>query len=675
MRKLWILISSLRALGLGLLGRFISSQSQHREKLLMLLAGAAVLTAVLLSLDFKLLETKLYDLKVAHGFSIPADPNILLITVDDAASKALDEFPPLGLNTHSLLIEKLEALSPRAVGYLVDFNKVSQINPALFSGGWGERFTQAAQRMRDRGIPVLLGTVANLKGEILPPWPLSELPHAVINLHQTGEWDSDHENWIARKIPVQLEEGPTFPVELSYRLGIAGRGKLPRGSLWTPEIGGYSAYFRYHGKWDAQDQAYSKISMMDVLQDKIDPAQLRNRIVLVGTQYHDERNDYALTPFDRELAHHSKLSIQATILDTILHDRAFWMPSVGLTWLFTFFLTSFVLWWVMNSSPVHGVFATLGVSLAFVWVGYLLFHFKGIWIQQSQPLVGIFVGYYLAVPYRLIVEYKKRWEYQRKNDLLTQVEELKTNFMSLVTHDLKTPVARIQGLAEVLRKKTSVDADRKSLQTIIHSTDELNRFISSILELSRIESTQMRLDLESKDINSLIESSVASFSTQAAQKEILIQTRLEPLFPIKVDPKWISKVFNNLIDNALKYSPAHSSIEISSRETAREDGIWVEIIIQDQGIGLTHEEQEHLFTRFFRAKNESTAAIPGTGLGLYLTRYFIQAHGGRIAVRSQKGVGSSFRILLPVEGVQQAGLKTQASPKKETSHVQSTRRG
>src|SRR5207237_587377 len=98
--------------------------------------------------------------------------------------------------------------------------------------------------------------------------------------------------------------------------------------------------------------------------------------------------------------------------------------------------------------------------------------------------------------YRLIREYKKRWDYQKKNELLTQVEELKTNFLSLVTHDLKTPVARIQGLAEVILKKSSerlLENDKTTLQHIIDSTDELNRFISSILELSKVESNRLHI--------------------------------------------------------------------------------------------------------------------------------------------------------------------------------------
>src|SRR5262249_18199509 len=159
--------------------------------------------------------------------------------------------------------------------------------------------------------------------------------------------------------------------------------------------------------------------------------------------------------------------------------------------------------------------ATLTLVFLLIAFGQILFQMRGIWIRESQPLVGIFIGYYVVVPYRLIREYKKRWDYQRKNELLTQVEELKTNFLNLVTHDLKTPVARIQGLAEMLLSRASSDlksGDRQTLANIILSTEELNHFISSILELSKVETNRLEPHLESRDINQLIERSVELFT-------------------------------------------------------------------------------------------------------------------------------------------------------------------
>ncbi len=622
------------------------------ERILTILASSICLTLLLLNLDFNFLEANLYDLRVSHGYPSNSSDEIALIALDDTTTKEFNNFAPFSLDFHSRLLETLETFNPKAVGYLIDMNHVKQVNREFFKGPWATRFIEATKRMNAKGIPFLLGTPFDVTGEVIPPTPLNTLPHSVALVHQDGNVFS--EDKITRRALLTLYGKPAFHLNLAEKLGLTDRNEMPKGTFYIPDVDAKYFFFRYHSSTALNQKQlknfpYSTYSFADVLNRRIPLENLKNKIILVGTLSSDDSADFALTPFSKASFSNPKLLVHANILDSILHQDGIIRAPHILNGLVTFLVTTIVLWWIMTSTPLYGVFATLTLALSLIIINQALFQIRGLWLRESQPLVGIFVSYYLAVPYRLIREYKKRWDYQQKNELLTQVEELKTNFLSLVTHDLKTPVARIQGLAEVLLRgslnRLSL-TERDNLKNIISSTEELNHFISSILELSKVESDHLHLNLASKDINHLIERSIEVFQTQAHAQQIQIHAELEPIFPIKIDASLISKVLNNLIDNAIKYSQPQSIISIRSKE----ENNWIVISVQDQGIGMTEEEQERLFTRFYRAKNDTTTAISGTGLGLYLTKYFIEAHHGKVEVVSEKNLGSTFQIFLPLQG-------------------------
>lgn len=618
------------------------------EKRLGLIGSAVALTYVLVQLPFSALEANLYDFRMTQGIQPQANPDIVLVTLDDATTRGLSDFAPLPLDVHARLLENLELLNPRAVGYLVNMNEVNQVNPELFEQEWGLRFVDAANRMSARGIPFLMGTPFDVSGEILPPYPLSSLPHAIAVIHKDGNFFS--EDRVTRRALLYLYNKPTFHVQMAQSAGLIPEGFRPKGTYGFEDVDMEYFFFRYAGS-PGSKRAYSQVSFIDILEGRVSPGAFAGKLVLVGSMIRQNAADFTKTPFEKSSLGSPKIQVHANIVDSIARNDGVSLAPTWLNAIVTFFLILFVLRWVLESSPVRALIATVSITIGFLAGALILFHgswgLPGLWIYESQPLVGVFLSFYLAVPYRLFREYSTRWDFQRKTEILTQVEELKTNFLSLVTHDLKTPVARIQGLAEVLSKKAGdrlLPRDQETLGQIVDSTDELNRFISSILELAKLESNRLQLNLESKDVNSIVERAMEVFKAPAKSKGIRLNADLEPQFPIKLDPSLISKVINNLIDNALKYSPENSEVRVQTRE---KEG-WVEISVCDQGIGLTDEEKENLFTKFYRAKNDTTTRVTGTGLGLYLTKFFVQAHGGKVEVESEKGVGSYFRIYLPV---------------------------
>lgn len=215
-----------------------------------------------------------------------------------------------------------------------------------------------------------------------------------------------------------------------------------------------------------------------------------------------------------------------------------------------------------------------------------------------------------------------------------------------MSHDLKTPVAKIAGIADILRVQYENTPDQKQLlDNIVGSTKELNDFITSILDLTKIESRNLDLRLENKDVNTLIESTVEKLKYEANEKDMRISTELEPLYPIKVDTVLINRVLANLIGNSIKYAGIGKKISVRSWD----DEEWVYIEIADNGKGINEEELEHIFEKFYRVKNDDSHKIKGSGLGLYLVKYFIELHHGTISATSVVNEGITFTIKLKNE--------------------------
>lgn len=186
---------------------------------------------------------------------------------------------------------------------------------------------------------------------------------------------------------------------------------------------------------------------------------------------------------------------------------------------------------------------------------------------------------------------------------------------------------------------------KEALTTINQSTEELSVFISSILNLGRIESKEIKLNLHGKDVNLILDDVVRKLQFMAKQRNIEIVTEFEPLFSIKLDVDLMRQVFSNLIENAIKYSRDGGKVLVSTEESDNH----VIIQVADQGIGIPADELPNIFMKFYRSKEIKNTPIKGSGLGLYLAKYFVELHHGVISVESVHQQGSTFTVKLPME--------------------------
>jgi len=392
---------------------------------------------------------------------------------------------------------------------------------------------------------------------------------------------------------------------------------------------------------------YPRTSFEEAMTGTFVPGKFKNKIVLIGNDHGGSIHDYVKTPFSKDATAMTLVELHANMLDTLIQNHAPVQAAPWVNILITILTSILTVHVLFTKKPIRslGILMTTGGVL--ILVGFTAFWPFGYWIKMAHPFLAIFLCYYFFIPYRLIIENRRSWEYYQKNKLLSQVEELKTNFISMMSHDLKTPLARIQGMTDMILKDTQPlsSQQREAVDTIRHSSEDLLKFISAILNYGKIESEGVELHMQSRDVNALLKDVIRKHEFLAKVKRIPIQSELEPLFPIQVDPELIKQVFSNLIENAIKYSPEESQVRVS---TVEQDGKVI-IRVEDQGPGIPQDEVANIFMKFFRSKNAKSSPIKGSGLGLYLAKYFTELHQGKILVESTYGKGSTFTVELPLE--------------------------
>lgn len=592
--------------------------------------GFALLIAFAITqLDLSYLEFWTYDLRVRMSSTTEPSGHIATIAIDSRTMETLHGEPTA--QQHAMMLQYLAASEPRAVVYVMDMNNLE-----------GSMRDLELLALHTELFPKFYFTTGDIigKGEeselTLQP-PLDRVPSEMALItHDNNTFGKD---------------GVTRRLILTYLNKKMIHAKLAE-EFNHLKLEDYKGQFQFLNSTQTYIDfrpagTYKPLSFYDIYKDNFNPGVFYDKIVLIGRDTMVHASDYRKTPYGRDIVAMSDLEVHANMIDTLILNSSPVEAPRFLNFIFTALISILTVFAVFTLRPITGLSILAATLSSFTIFIYGCFAFFGFWIHAIYPLFAIFICYYFFIPYRLIMENRRSWEYYQHNKLLKQVEELKTNFLRMMSHDLKTPLARIQGMTEIaLRDKTPLsEQQRHAIRNISRSSQELTNFVGSILDLSRIESNEVKLHLQSKDINDLLYKVVKKCDYLAKQKNIQILCELDPLFSIQVDPHLLKQVFTNLVENAIKYSPADTKILITSEEA---DG---EVVVQvaDQGQGIGAEEVQHVFDRFYRSENAINSPITGSGLGLYLTKYFVELHNGSISVESKVGQGSTFTVRLPMD--------------------------
>ncbi len=231
---------------------------------------------------------------------------------------------------------------------------------------------------------------------------------------------------------------------------------------------------------------------------------------------------------------------------------------------------------------------------------------------------------------------------------LKTLDRMKSQFVSNVSHELRTPITTIKLYAALMRDAPP-EKMREYLEALTREADWQARLVEDILEISRIEAGRLEMKPRPIPLDELIEMTVANYEAAAREHGLALEHVLEEPSPTALaDVGRMTQVLDNLVMNAIRYTPAGGRVVISAAKREDRGRAWATVTVRDTGIGIPEEELPHIFERFFRGEQPRTMQISGTGLGLAIVKEIVELHGGRVTAESQEGVGSTFTVWLPL---------------------------
>ena len=223
---------------------------------------------------------------------------------------------------------------------------------------------------------------------------------------------------------------------------------------------------------------------------------------------------------------------------------------------------------------------------------------------------------------------------------------VKDEFVASVSHELRTPLTSIMGYVDLLLEEPELQPEHAAqLEVVARNTDRLRRLVADLLHTAQMDEGPLHVVRTAADLSEIVRDSVAAATSGARAQHVELEVDVPDTLPAVVDGQRMAQVVDNLVSNAVKYTPDGGRVRVELGV----DGSRVELVVRDTGIGIEPHDRERLFTRFFRARDAEERSIQGVGLGLSITKQIVESHGGRIEVESEAGRGSVFRVRIPLE--------------------------
>jgi signal transduction histidine kinase len=231
-----------------------------------------------------------------------------------------------------------------------------------------------------------------------------------------------------------------------------------------------------------------------------------------------------------------------------------------------------------------------------------------------------------------------------QNEQLVELDRLKDEFVSSVSHELRTPLTSISGYVELLLEDEPLEQRRNYLQIVDRNAERLLGLVSDLLFAARLQDGRLELDRERVDLRTLVLEAVESARPRAESGQVTLAVDAQAVPLVDGERSRLAQLLDNLLSNAIKFTPPGGRVSVRVRAA----GDMVRLEVSDTGIGMSPADRDRLFQRFYRAQSALEQQIQGTGLGLYISRAIVDAHGGRIGVESEEGNGTTFVVDLPI---------------------------